>query len=126
MTDDEIENPFEEGTPLYDIFERRVKEGMDFRVTINDEAQPRDRRRAYGEALTEFFREARRRDTRIILAARSPPREWQCTECGYVIEAETRPSVCPHCNFTDGDRIHEHGSRVARLFIPREACGWFK
>lgn len=54
------------------------------------------------------------------------PDEWQCIECGHVVSAEDvrfgkRPSKCPDCNCVDSDT-----PPGTRLFIPREACGWFE
>lgn len=57
----------------------------------------------------------------IYIAADPPEREWQCIECGHVVEATSRPVKCPDCNCVNSD--FDLGIHV---FIPREACGWFE
>jgi Zn finger protein HypA/HybF involved in hydrogenase expression len=59
-------------------------------------------------------------DTNIYVAADPPEREWQCTECGHVLEEPSRPRACPDCNCMDADRpLGQH------LYIRRQACAWF-
>lgn len=75
-----------------------------------------------GRVLRKYLHKKRHRDLNIIWANGPPEREWQCIECGYVVEAGNRPTTCPHCNTTRGDYFPE----IRNLFIPREACGWFE
>lgn len=46
--------------------------------------------------------------------------EWQCVECGKVVESKVRPGKCPHCNTVNGDL-----DDCRHVMIRREACGWF-
>lgn len=58
-----------------------------------------------------------------MIVAEDTEREWQCTECGFVIESGRRPGSCPDCNCVDGDTANPPATR---LFVPRGACGWFE
>ncbi|RDZ99718.1 hypothetical protein DEQ92_20820 [Haloferax sp. Atlit-6N] len=60
------------------------------------------------------------RDLNIIVTDGRDPREWQCIECGHVIEAKRRPKSCPDCNCVNGD--FDPG---VNLFARRGAVGWF-
>lgn len=59
-------------------------------------------------------------DLNVILAGRRT-REWQCIECGFVVDDGRRPGSCPDCNCVTGDF-----PAGVNLFIRREACGWFE
>lgn len=61
-------------------------------------------------------------DSNNMIEANAPDeREWQCIECGYVVESRTRPKKCPDCNCVTGD----FGFGV-NLFAPRCCVGWFE
>jgi rubrerythrin len=56
-----------------------------------------------------------------IITVNEPKKtEYQCIECGQVVEARKRPSSCPNCNCVDGD----FGAGV-RVMAPRDVVGWF-
>jgi rubrerythrin len=47
-------------------------------------------------------------------------REWQCIECGHVVESNSRPRICPHCNTANGDL-----EGFLNVMVRRDACGWY-
>lgn len=69
----------------------------------------------------EDSRKVDQNDFNVIITEGRSPREWQCIECGHVVEATKRPSHCPNCNCVNGD----FGIGV-NVMVRREAVGWFE
>lgn len=127
-SNDEIENPFPEDTVLHQLYEERIQAGRDFMVLVDETDNPP--RRGTGKAtqglntaMRQMIADARKKDLNVLVGDQ-PNREWQCAECGFVIETALRPVKCPDCNCLDSARRREHGPH-ARLFILRTACSWF-
>jgi len=70
--------------------------------------------------LARRLQEKRKDEVTLMLANRKSNREWQCTECGFVVEARSRPKQCSNCNCVNGDL--KFG---VNLFAPREVVGWY-
>ena len=55
-------------------------------------------------------------DADVLVRLGDGKRDWRCIECGLELADTARPTVCPHCNCSDGDVPPEYP-----LFLRAEA-----
>lgn len=89
-------------------------------MTADEKSVERSEQIGVGK-VPKMFRRLRKRDTNIIVTS-PKEQEWQCIECGNVVESVARPQRCSNCNCVNGD----HEMPGMNLFARREAVGWFE